>query len=78
MKFEDLKLDLLAFFTKIFEYLSLNAAVDRRSIGKIVGAVDTKKRPHGTAYGWKGAPREYTKLIDIVSKKLPKEKNAWL
>ena len=73
VKFEDLKLDPLAFFTKIFEYLSLKANVDNRSIGQIVGAVDTKKRPRGTAYGWKSAPIEYIKLIDIASKKLARE-----
>ena len=73
VKFEDLKSDPLISFTKIFEYLSLKAPVDRKSIGKIVGPVDTKKRPRGTAYGWKNAPIEYTKLIDIVSKKLARE-----
>ena len=73
VKFEDLKSDPLAHFTKIFEYLSLHASVDKKSIGKIIGAVDTKKRPRGTAYGWKIAPREYTKFIDIISKKLAGE-----
>ena len=73
VKFEDLKLDPLVSFTKIFEYLRLNANVDKRSIGKVVGAVDTKKRPRGTAYGWKSAPCEYTELIDIISKKLARE-----
>jgi Sulfotransferase domain len=73
VKFEDLKMFPSEGFRRIFRFLGLNSTIADESIRQMVCALDTKKRPRGTAYGWKKAPVEYQSIIDAVVNKLDKE-----
>lgn len=73
VKFEDLKNLPSEGFRKIFKFLGLDSPIVDGSIRQMVCSSDSKKRPRGTAYGWKKAPGEYKLIIDTVSNKLEKE-----
>lgn len=73
VRFEDLKANPLLEYKKIFDFLRIEVSVATEAISQFVSTSDSKKRPRGTAGGWKDAPDEYKWLIDEVTKKLDKE-----
>ena len=73
VKFENLKLNSLEEFSRIFRFLCLDFPIAAESIGKLVATTDEKKRPRGTAYGWKNAPIDYKFIIDTVNSRLERE-----
>ena len=73
VKFENLKLNSLEEFPRIFRFLCLDFPIAVESIGKLVATTDAKKRPRGTAYGWKNASIDYKSIIDTVNSRLERE-----
>ena len=76
VRYEDLKQDPVAEFQRIFRFLNLEGDVDEESISKMIFRADTTKRARGTAYGWKSAPAEYQRMIELISSRLEKEIRA--
>ena len=73
VKFENLKLYPSENFQRIFSFLGLDSPIAVESFGNLVGTTDTKKRPRGTAYGWKNASVDYKYIIETVTNRLEKE-----
>ena len=73
VKYESLKLSPVEGFNRIFKFLGLDIQAAGEFIEEMVATSDSKKRPRGTAYGWKRAPIEYKFIIDEVSRRLAKE-----
>ena len=73
VRFENLKLCPLDEFQRIFRFLGLKHPIAADTFGKLVATTDNKKRPRGTAYGWKKASADYQFLIDSVTNHLERE-----
>ena len=75
VKFEDLKNAPIVEFKRIFEYIGLKNELAGNALNNMVATSDSKKRPRGTAYGWKKTYGEYDQIIKTVSATLNKEIN---
>lgn len=73
IKFEDLKISPKNEFQRIFDFLDIKSPVQIESVQKMVNTEDSSHRPRGAAYGWKNAPKEYSFIINTVSKRLKEE-----
>lgn len=73
VRFEELKQDPMTMFKELFTYLGYDAPIDPEAVKTRVATADSKKRPRGTAYGWKTAPDEYRPLVDAANAGLKRE-----
>ena len=73
IRFEDLTADPVEMFRRLLVYIGVSGSVDEALTGEKVATFDSKKRPRGTAYGWKNAPPEYQCIIDSVNETLGAE-----
>ncbi len=73
VRFEDLKLNSIAEFERIFSFLKIDAPVNEEAIGIKVGLMDGTNRPRATVFGWKNAPEEYKSLINHTNFALKQE-----